>query len=881
MIPIPEELLEQFERGNVLLFVGERIARDMDRGIVVDWLAAELANRCELSEEGDLDFPEVAQAYEDDKGRHELVQFMRDQFEELGDEPEPIHHLIAGLTDCNVLVTTCLSCCLERAFERSGRPLEVVIGNLDVVFEREHTATLYKLCGSLDRPESVILTEDDHEDFFRNRANLSIVLQGYLARKTILFIGYDLVNSHFRRLYYEVTAPLDGYARRAYAFGATPMPRVARWAKRHGINVMEADAAASLQSLAKQLAERERLKPGPEPEPLTLPPGPIPECPYKLLDYYEAKDAAIFFGRQQETQKLSSLIHGHRLVLLYGASGTGKTSLLLAGVVPQLEGAEPRYEAIYVRALEDPALVIRRAVRRRLSKSSLPEDGSLVEFLDAATQDLGRTLVIILDQFEEFFVRLSSQFRAAFVAELGALVDAHDVPVKVVLSLREDWLASMSEIEERIPGVFGIRMRLLPLTRYQARQAITAPVKPLGMSYEPVVVKWLLDDLVGSYDSGAVVMPPQLQLVCNALYECVRTDERSIVAAADYKALDGAKGVLRNYLDEELDRFSSQEKALVHALLEELISAEGTKRVVSRAELNLALQAREEVLDAVLDKLVRARLLRRLEQESADGIAYELAHEYLTGEIELSPEVRAYKDAEELLRQGVKNWQRFGTLLSEDALVLIDAQGDRLHPNAEAQELLRLSVVRHARRRERVLRGVVGGLLGGALAGLVGAMVSELFRDRSFGQMVAAGLINSVFGGFIGGGIALGVSLGAVIGERGRVFALVGAAVAGTFLGVVLGPLIGGALFPESQRAAFVLPGILLGALYGLGIALSMVVAERFGKGTRSLLRALMGASVGGLVGVFFGGEILFAFVGLGTTVGLGIVADRLQTKAT
>jgi hypothetical protein len=880
MIPIPEELLEHFERGNVLLFIGEHIARDVDRGIVIDWLTAELADRCGLSEEGHLGFPEVAQAYEDDKGRHELVQFMRDQLEELVDEPQPIHHLIAGLTDCNVLVTTCLDCCLERAFERSGRLLQVIIGNVDVAFEREGSATLYKLRGSLDRPESVILTEDDHEGFFRNRANLSIVLQGYLARKTILFIGYDLVNPHFQRLYYEVTAPLDGYARRAYAFGAAPMPRVARWCKRHGINVVEADATAFLRSLTRQLADRERMEPKLERELSTPPPGLLPERPYKLLDYYEAKDAAIFFGRQQETQKLSSLIHGHRLVLLYGASGTGKTSLLLAGVVPQLEAAEPRYEAIYVRALEDPTLVIRRAVRRRLPKSGLPEDGSLLEFLDAATQDLGRTLVIILDQFEEFFVRLSSQFRAEFVAELGALVDAHDVPVKVVLSLREDWLASISEIEERIPGVFGIHMRLLPLTRYQARHAITAPVRPLGMSYERVVVNWLLDDLAGSDGDGAVVMPPQLQLVCNALYERVRTDDRSSITAADYEALDGAKGVLRNYLDEELGRFSGQEKALVHAVLEELISAEGTKRVVPRTELSQALQAREEALDAVLDKLVRARLLRRLEQESTEGIAYELAHEYLTGEIELSPEVRAQKDAEELLRQGVKNWQRFGTLLSEDALALIDAQEDRLRPSAEAQELLRLSAARYARRRERVLRGVVGGLLGGAVAGLVGAMVYDLFRDRSLGVMVVHGLINGVFGGFIGGGVALGVSLGAVIGERGRVFSLIGAAVTGALLGIVLGPVIIGGLYPESQRGSFVLLRILLGALFGLGIALSLAVAERFGRVTRILLRALMGALVGGLVGTFPGGEILFAFMGIGITVGLGIVEDRLQTKA-
>ena len=69
------------------------------------------------------------------------------------------------------------------------------------------------------------------------------------------------------------------------------------------------------------------------------------------------------------------------------------------------------------------------------------------------------------------------------------------LPVKVVLSLREDWLAAVSEIEERIPEVFRARMRLLPLTREQACQAIIAPVERLGISYEPALVERLLNDL--------------------------------------------------------------------------------------------------------------------------------------------------------------------------------------------------------------------------------------------------------------------------------------------------------------------------------------------------------------------------------------------------
>ncbi|UCC62160.1 MAG: SUMF1/EgtB/PvdO family nonheme iron enzyme, partial [Anaerolineae bacterium] len=516
--------------------------------------------------------------------------------------------------------------------------------------------------------------------------------QGYLARKTILFIGYDLADPHFKRLYRKVTTSLDKFAKRAYAFGETPPPKVCRWCERHGIEVIETDATAFLESLTKQLAARARPAPAAPPRPVEEPAAPLPERPYKLLDYYETKDEAIFFGRQQETQTLTSLIHAHRLVLLYGASGVGKTSLLLAGVAPRLESAEPPYEAIYVRALEDPALVIRRTIRRRLPEADLPEDGSLVDFLDVATEALGRTLVIVLDQFEEFFIRLSPQFRAAFIAEFGALYDARDVSVKVVLSLREDWLASVGEIEKRTPEVFRTRMRLLPLTRDQAHQAITAPVERLGVSYEPALVERLLGDLMGS--DGKAVMPPQLQLVCNALYERARAEGRRSIAMTDYEALGGVQGVLRKYLDDELSRLGSDERALARGALEELVTSQSTKAVKDGRELALALGVDAAELEPVLEKLVRARLLRPVERAEAKR-AYELAHEYLIGEIALSPEAMARKEAEELLRQGVDNWQRFGALLPAETFALIDAQRDRLRLDVEAQELMLRSALRH------------------------------------------------------------------------------------------------------------------------------------------------------------------------------------------
>jgi formylglycine-generating enzyme required for sulfatase activity/AAA+ ATPase superfamily predicted ATPase len=690
-IPIPVELLEQLEKGNVLVFIGEGI----NRGLLPSSaeLAEEFATRFDYPSEEAKTLARVAGYYElTTHNRHGLIAFLRERLDRPRPEPTLIYRLIAKLQP-RVIVTTCYDRLLERAVQEAGIPYTAVVGNSEVAYDDEQKMLLVWLWGMLDRPDSIVLTEDDRRQFFAGRENLSDVLRGELARRTWLFIGFDAEDVWFQDFYDSVTRGLDRHNRRSYLVGTTPGPYVQAWWDKHNTQILSVDIERFLMKLSNEVAAR--VKPALlVPSALTGHATPLPERPYKLLDYYEAKDAAIFFGRRQETQYLSSLIHAHRLVLLYGASGVGKTSLLLAGAVPRLERAEPPYQTVYVRAFEDPTLVIRRAVRRRLPGVDLPQNSSLVDFLDAAAQSLGRTLVIILDQFEEFFLRLSSEFRAAFISELGALYDAYDLPVKVVLSLREDWLAWVEEIEKRIPEVFRIKMRLLPLTRDQACQAVTAPVERLGVSYEPALVERLLEDLSLTDQGGTAVMPPQLQLVCSALYDKLGPDERQIPLAA-YQQLGGARGVLQQYLEDELVRLASDERALARAALEELVTSQGTKAVRTSDELALALGVDASDLEPVLDKLVRARLLRPVEWAEAAASAYELAHEYLITEIALSPEAAARKEAEELLRQGVDNWQRFETLLSAETFALIDAQRDRLRLDRQAQELMLRCALRH------------------------------------------------------------------------------------------------------------------------------------------------------------------------------------------
>ena len=310
---IPEELLEQFERGNVLLFIGDGVTRDPEGVVVVEQIAYDLAASRGLGAErgwGGDQFPRSGPGVPGCDGAASAASSLcANRMEALGDEPQQVHLLIAGLMPCKEFASTLLDRRLERAFEALGRPLDVIVADADVPFEDERNAQLYKLRGSLDRPESLVLTEDDYDEFSDDQASISLVLQALLARKTIVFAGYDLADANFRRLHRKVTADLDGFGRRSYAFTMTATATVTRWCQRRGIELIRINPALFLQQLSEQLASRSR-SPEPPGQVATQPVPtqaavPLPDRPYKLLDYYRTEDAAIFFGRDQETRTLS------------------------------------------------------------------------------------------------------------------------------------------------------------------------------------------------------------------------------------------------------------------------------------------------------------------------------------------------------------------------------------------------------------------------------------------------------------------------------------------------------------------------------------------------------------------------------------------------
>ena len=228
--------------------------------------------------------------------------------------------------------------------------------------------------------------------------------------------------------------------------------------------------------------------------------------PFVGLAPYGEQDAEWFFGREREVELIVANLRAARLTLLYGGSGVGKSSVLLAGVMPRLRSVQDaeREDALALTARHGAALAerpglavamfrdwrdaplpgiaaaIHAAVVQATGNDALePWDGEepLADRLREYAREV-RTVLVVLDQFEEYFMYHPNEDGPGTLAgELPELLDDIDLRVNFLLGLREDALSRLDRFKGRIPNLFGNYLRLDYLERGAARGAIEKPVQ--------------------------------------------------------------------------------------------------------------------------------------------------------------------------------------------------------------------------------------------------------------------------------------------------------------------------------------------------------------------------------------------------------------------
>ncbi len=379
-----------------------------------------------------------------------------------------------------------------------------------------------------------------------------------------------------------------------------------------------------------------------------VPPQAI--CPYKGLEYFDCngEDPKYFYGRAELTDKLIDKVRQSNFLAILGASGSGKSSVLRAGLLHQLKqglrlsGSE-QWEIQIILPGEHPLKNLAEVfVDSNLPRAERAEqlgkaEGLLKEGADGLrrlVQTSGASrVVLVVDQFEEAFTlcRDKSERELFFNCLLGALEQTGD-QLCLILTMRADFFGKC--VEEEYSGLANqIQQHLVtvtPMNRDQLKKAITKPADRVGLTVEPQLVKKIIEDVEDS--PGSL---PLLQYTMTELWQR-RTD--NCLQLKTYIDLGGVSGTLNKRATEVYGQLKEKQKqeAVKHIFLSLTQLGEGTedtRRRVRQRDLVTAKYS-EELIEEVVKKLADEKLIvtnKLPEKGSEAGIApgVEVAHEAL------------------------------------------------------------------------------------------------------------------------------------------------------------------------------------------------------------------------------------------------------------
>jgi len=392
----------------------------------------------------------------------------------------------------------------------------------------------------------------------------------------------------------------------------------------------------------------------------------VRENPFLGLKPYELEDRKKLYGRDKDLILMKDRIFSARTTLLFAGSGVGKTSFLNAKIRPEFEA---QYCLIYHNqwsGTDEPLVALKETLTQQLPPGLQPHRETsnhadpLLNYLggfkkSASTGQQATRCLLILDQFEEIFqYHAYEQYFAQFVKELSELINNADCNVRVLFSMREEFLGELSIFDNHIPDLFNNYYRLKCPNKLEAQEIIkrTCEVDSIAVDEDKLrnlvdegKLKNLVDDLarVEKGETGTVeratseprqfierdfIAPPYLQIACQRLWHSQfsdNTDTRPFLW--NYEPGDARK-MLNLFCQEKLSSLNDSEQRLLVDAFDFLVTKKGAKMAYELPSLAEHMVVNEQVLKSVLLKLSspESRILRR--SSGPDGVPwFELYHD--------------------------------------------------------------------------------------------------------------------------------------------------------------------------------------------------------------------------------------------------------------
>jgi hypothetical protein len=425
--------------------------------------------------------------------------------------------------------------------------------------------------------------------------------------------------------------------------------------------------AVALDALARAVVDEPSIEKEPAPELL---------CPYRGLEPFHEDDAPLFFGRDKFAVDLLQRILTHPLVVVVGPSGSGKSSVVQAGLLPRLrrEGwPNQTWEAVTFTPRENPfhslakellplieptkstveQMVEARSLAEALTECKIPLDDPINAALKVV--QTANRLLLVVDQFEELFTMSEERYRQLFIKSLVTTATHFDSPVTVVLTLRADFYGQAISLSRELSDCIqhGL-VNIGPMTKGELRQVIEEPANRVGLSFEPGLVARLLKDVSDQ--------PGNLPLLEFALKELWHRQQDGKITNEQYDAIGTLEGAISKRADAQFERVPPAERETVLRAFTRLVRVSAADEEGADTRQRVRLKGLDAVVQRVVKLFVKERLLVMSLNEETNEEIVELSHEALIRRWDRLKELLG-KDREFLLwRQGlgirVLDWKR-------------------------------------------------------------------------------------------------------------------------------------------------------------------------------------------------------------------------------
>jgi hypothetical protein len=390
------------------------------------------------------------------------------------------------------------------------------------------------------------------------------------------------------------------------------------------------------------------------------------KSPFKFLEAYNAGDKDRFFGREAEQQRLIELIFRSRLQLVYGQSGTGKTSLVQCGLAKVLASSD--YFPILIRRRANFLTSLETTLGGLLGD---PEQTDVVAMVTQLARFALRPVYLIFDQFEELFISGDRSEQQQFFTMLNELYQSATT-FKLLIVMREDYIAYLYAYEEIMPNLFDFRLRVEPMSEKNLNAVIVGTCQQAGIELDQEVqsVRLIIDNNQSPKNPFQL---PYLQVYLDRLWRTA-TDGRSDYETAPVKfdpalieKVGKIEDVLVQFIDDQIltisDQLPEPDGPAVKMILETLVTYEGTRRESTVTALATETGLAPSLVSQCAEALEAARILQ------FENGSYELAHDSLAKVIDKgrSSEQRQIND---ILKRLKEAWQEYTTNGKADDLLL-------------------------------------------------------------------------------------------------------------------------------------------------------------------------------------------------------------------